>query len=121
LDESISLRPVEPLHCSFLSHGKTPFTNREECSADSRIPPRLPEAPLRESTEFRLRLRCAEGIYFQKRKDSLAPNSDEQSPQELPESDNLALVSTTPDKRQPPTGLTSGPKVRCRAQDHMQY
>jgi hypothetical protein len=30
LDESISLRPVEPLYCTFLSHGKTPFTNCEE-------------------------------------------------------------------------------------------
>jgi hypothetical protein len=25
LDETISLRPVEPLHSSLLSHGKTPF------------------------------------------------------------------------------------------------
>ena len=25
LDESISLRPVKPLDCTFLSHGKTPF------------------------------------------------------------------------------------------------
>jgi hypothetical protein len=30
LDESISLRPVEPLHCTFLSHGKYSFHNREE-------------------------------------------------------------------------------------------
>jgi len=30
LDESISLRPVEPLHCTFLSHGKNSFHNREE-------------------------------------------------------------------------------------------
>src|SRR5215472_644 len=30
LDKSISFRPIEPLHCSFLSHGTTPFTNREE-------------------------------------------------------------------------------------------
>src|SRR5215831_288390 len=29
LDKSISLRSIEPLHCSFLSHGTTPFTNRE--------------------------------------------------------------------------------------------
>ena len=25
LDKSISLRPVEPLHCTFLSHGKNSF------------------------------------------------------------------------------------------------
>src|SRR5271169_1495683 len=25
LDESISFRPVEPLHCTFLSHGKNSF------------------------------------------------------------------------------------------------
>ena len=30
LDESISFRPVEPLHCTFLSHGKYSFHNREE-------------------------------------------------------------------------------------------
>jgi hypothetical protein len=37
LDESVSLRPVEPLHCTFLSHGKTPFTDREELFPDSRL------------------------------------------------------------------------------------
>ena len=30
LDKSISLRPIKPLHCSFLSHGKNSFHNREE-------------------------------------------------------------------------------------------
>ena len=91
-------------------------------SADSRIPPRLPEAPLREATEiFRLRLRCAEGSYFQKGKDSLAPKRGEQSRRELLESDNLALVSTTPNKRQPLPGLAAKLKVRRRATDHKQY
>jgi len=30
LDESISLRPIEPLHCTFLSHGNYSFHHREE-------------------------------------------------------------------------------------------
>ena len=30
LDKSISLRPVKPLHCTFLSHGRNSFHNREE-------------------------------------------------------------------------------------------
>src|ERR1017187_9224391 len=30
LDKAISLRPVEPLHCSFLSHRKTPFLDHQE-------------------------------------------------------------------------------------------
>lgn len=37
LDKSVSLRPIEPLHCAFLSHGKTPFTHREELFPGSRI------------------------------------------------------------------------------------
>src|SRR5271163_4515705 len=30
LDKAISLRPVEPLHCSLLSHRKTPFPDHQE-------------------------------------------------------------------------------------------
>jgi hypothetical protein len=30
LDKSVSLRPVEPLDCTFLSHGNYSFHNREE-------------------------------------------------------------------------------------------
>ena len=30
LDESIPLRPVKPLHCTFLSHGYYSFHHREE-------------------------------------------------------------------------------------------
>ena len=30
LDKSISFRPVEPLYCTFLSHGRNSFSNREE-------------------------------------------------------------------------------------------
>jgi hypothetical protein len=30
LDKSITLRPVEPLHCPLLSHGSDSFSNREE-------------------------------------------------------------------------------------------
>jgi len=30
LDETISFRPVEPLHCSLLSHRKTPFPDHQE-------------------------------------------------------------------------------------------
>src|SRR5229473_1514599 len=41
LDESISLRPVEPLYCSLLSHRKTPFPSRQELSfPNSPIVPR---------------------------------------------------------------------------------
>jgi len=39
----------------------------------------------------------------------------------LLESDNLALVSTTPNKRQPLPGLAAKLKVRRRATDHKQY
>jgi hypothetical protein len=68
LDESITLRPVEPLHCTFLSHGKNSFHNREECSANSRILPRLPEAPLREAAEFSVASTMCRGKLFPKRK-----------------------------------------------------
>jgi len=32
LDETVSLRPVEPLYCSLLSHRKTPFPDHQELS-----------------------------------------------------------------------------------------
>src|SRR5208282_924393 len=48
LDESISLRPVEPLHCSLLSHGKTPFSIVKNCSPEFPVCcPGEPERPLK--------------------------------------------------------------------------
>src|ERR1700688_4390232 len=45
LDESISLRPVKPLHCTFLSHGKTPFTIAKNILRHSRSSPPVGRKP----------------------------------------------------------------------------
>jgi hypothetical protein len=50
LDKSISLRPVKPLYCSLLSHGKTPFTFVKNCSPDLQYcGPGEPGRPLKEN------------------------------------------------------------------------
>ena len=51
LDKSISLRPVEPLHCSFLSHGKNSFhfSRRIILRCPRSCPGPTPEAPLKET------------------------------------------------------------------------
>jgi hypothetical protein len=80
-------------------------------SADSRIPLRFPEAPLREATEmFRLRLRCAEGSYFQKGKDSSVPIRDKPLPRELPESDNFGAHFHYTQQTSTTYWLSTGPK-----------
>jgi hypothetical protein len=45
LDESISFRPVEPLDCTFLSHGNYSFHNREELFSGTPMLLRSTEAP----------------------------------------------------------------------------
>jgi hypothetical protein len=53
LDESISFRPVEPLHCSLLSHGKTPFSIVKNCSPDFQyVVPVNRNAPSRKTVEL---------------------------------------------------------------------
>jgi len=50
LDESIPFRPVEPLHCTFLSHGKNSFHQSLRIILQlSRSSPRSFEVPLREA------------------------------------------------------------------------
>src|ERR1700691_3738407 len=50
LDKSIPFRPVEPLHCTFLSHGKNSFHQlRRIILQPSRSSPRSIEVPLKEA------------------------------------------------------------------------
>jgi hypothetical protein len=63
LDKSISLRPVEPLHCTFLSHGYYSFHHREELFPGSpdRSFVRL-KPPSKDPVNFRLRPRCVDEV-----------------------------------------------------------
>ena len=54
------------------------------------------EAPLKEPVEPKVASTTCEGSYFQKGKDSSFPETELPPRRELLESDNLALVSTTP-------------------------
>jgi len=110
LDKSISLRPIEPLHSTFLSHGYYSFhQSRRIVPQNSRIRFPTTEAPLRENwLNFRLRPRCAEGITSKKEKTPQRPCAVSircgncRSP-------TIWLDSTTPNKRNQLTGLTTGP------------
>jgi len=102
LDESISLRPVEPLHCSFLSHGKNSFHQSRRIILrilGSRLDRLKP--PSEKPVEFfRLRPQRAEGITSKKKKTPQFPvavstgcgNSGVR---------HFGAVSTTQNKRQP--------------------
>ncbi len=110
LDESIPFRPVEPLYCTFLSHGKNSFHQSLRIVLQlSRSSPRSIEAPLKEAG----RTLCVHSV----RKEVLPKMK--KTPQFLAaecirsvnfRSPTIWRVSTTPNNRYPAlTGLTTGP------------
>jgi hypothetical protein len=96
LDKSISFRPVEPLYCTFLSHGKYSFHQSR------RIVPQIlglrldrPKPPSKKPVELSVASPMCRGNYFQKGKDSSVPGRDQHPLWELLESDNLARFHHT--------------------------
>jgi len=110
LDESIPFRPVEPLHCAFLSHGKNSFHQSLRIILQlSRSSPRSIEAPSKKPVELFMSTMCGRNH----------PPKRKKTPQFLAtecirsvnfRSPTIWRVSTTPNNRQPAlTGLTTGP------------
>ena len=56
LDKTISLRPVEPLHCSLLSHKTPPLSLRIRSLDFPIVAPRERSSPLERASETRLRV-----------------------------------------------------------------
>jgi hypothetical protein len=103
LDESIPFRPVEPLHCTFLSHGKNSFHQSLRIILQlSRSSPRSIEAPLREAGRTFGCVYDVQKKYPKKGKDSSALVAVFLPLRELSEPDNLARIPPHPTKRQPP-------------------
>jgi len=114
LDESISLRPVKPLDCTFLSHGKYSFHNREEYSpAVSIVAPVVWKPPSKMPVELAVASTRAKEI-LQKRKRLLSPHRGMFPPCEHSEPDNLARFHHTANVNHYHNliGLTTGPIPR---------
>jgi hypothetical protein len=75
LDESISFRPVEPLHCTFLSHGKTPFTIAKNVLQLPGFRLGHPKPPSEKQQNFRLRLYVQREFISKKEKTPQLPNT----------------------------------------------
>jgi len=96
LDKSIPFRPVEPLHCTFLSHEKTPFTNCEEFVLQlSRSSPRSFEVPLKEASRTFGNVYEHAAETSKKETDSSVPRRGACPLRELSEPDNLARLYHT--------------------------
>jgi len=69
LDKAVPFRPIEPLHCSFLSHGRNSFSYMKNSSPDSPfVSPRQGQGtPSREPVELGCISCCAKNR-FQKQK-----------------------------------------------------
>jgi hypothetical protein len=75
LDKSIPFRPVEPLHCTFLSHGKNSFHQSLGIVLRlSRSSPRSFEVPSKKQVEPAVNVNGVRKNYSQKGKDSSVPH-----------------------------------------------
>ena len=99
LDKSIPLRPVEPLHCTFLSHGKNSFHNREELFSSflDRYPGRL-KSPSKKPVETYGCVYDVQKNYSKKEKTPQSPTAICIRCRNL-RSPIIWRVSTTPNKR----------------------
>ena len=101
LDKTVPLRPVEPLYCTFLSHGRTPFTIAKNIPRHSRSSPRSAEAPLKDAGRTFGCVYDVQKNYSKKRKGLLSSPSAVCIRCGNFRSPKIWRVSTTPNKRQP--------------------